>query len=93
MRAFCLFSIEYRAYSFDRRISSRYSNVYGEPFIMYRLSNGPDRGAAKRTGSPVRGAGSTHSRRVCVTLAFAVVRSCGRDSMPIQSSSFGLLWK
>lgn len=73
---------------------------------MYELSNGPDHGTAKRT-SPlplplplplpslptVRGAGSTRSRWVCVTLAFAAVRSCGRDSMPIQSPSFGLLWK
>lgn len=44
-------------------------------------------------GPPVWGAGCTRSCRVCVTLAFAVVRRCGCDSMPIQSTGFGLLWK
>jgi len=44
-------------------------------------------------GPPVWGAGRTRSCRVCVTLAFAVVRHCGRDSMPIQPPRFGLLWK
>lgn len=44
-------------------------------------------------GPPVWGAGSIRSCRVCVTLAFAVVRRCGCDSMPIQPTGFGLLWK
>lgn len=44
-------------------------------------------------GPPAWGAGRTRSCRVCVTLAFAVVRRCGRDSMPIQPPRFGLLWK
>lgn len=44
-------------------------------------------------GRPVWGAGRTRSCRVCVTLAFAVARRCGRDSMPIQPPRFGLLWK
>lgn len=56
-------------------------------FIMYRLSNGLNREAAKRT--------SMFPIELVLTLAFVAVRvrSCGCDSMPIQSPSFGLLWK
>lgn len=67
--------------------------VHAGPFIMYDLSNGRNREAAKRIPR-------YEARTVLVPVefalrsAFAVVRRCGRDSMPIQpTSGFGLLWK
>lgn len=54
--------------------------MYGEPFIMYELSNGPDHGTAKRT-SPLSPFHRTRCREHSFSLSLCYARVCGGSEL------------